>query len=216
MLKKFLSEILMDLSSFSQWKVAKNLKSLSISCVGIIYSRCLHSCCVRPVSTPETINNCTGAPYQPTPTTPSEASYYNSIGEALYHHHFWDHVHKHQRDSGNTMHVSITLLITTNDQTKCHRSRNKDVYQQLVIILHISVLEVAGECLQNCATQQDLLQIFHHKDPSFPINQSQILIIFIQFQLNTRTHQAQMTTKYTYHWSILDLYHQKEKSLSIT
>ena len=38
-----------------------------------------------------------------------------------------DHVHIHQRDSENTMHVSITLLITTSDQNKCHRSRNKNM-----------------------------------------------------------------------------------------
>ena len=30
---------------------------------------CLHSSCVRSVITPETINNCTGTPYQPAPTT---------------------------------------------------------------------------------------------------------------------------------------------------
>ena len=76
----------------------------------------IYSCCVRRISAPETINNCTGAPYQPTPTTPSEAPNYNNINEALYHQHFWDHVHIHQRDSENTTHVSITLLITTSDQ----------------------------------------------------------------------------------------------------
>ena len=94
--------------------------------VTVTYSRCcLHSRCVRPVSATETINNCTGTPYQPTLTTPSEALCYNNISEALYHQHFWDHVHIHQRDSENTTHVSITLLITTNDQNKCHRSRDK-------------------------------------------------------------------------------------------
>ena len=36
MLINILSENLTDLSSFSQWKVAENLKSLSISCVGIM------------------------------------------------------------------------------------------------------------------------------------------------------------------------------------
>ena len=79
---------------------------------------------MRPVSAPETIN-CTGVPYQPTPTTPSKVLYYNNISEALYHQHFWDHVHTHQRDSENTTQVSITLLITTSDQNKFHRSRNK-------------------------------------------------------------------------------------------
>ena len=107
-------------------KFEKSEYQLCWYCATVIYSRCcLHSYCVRPVSAPETINNCTGAPYQPTLTTPSEALYYSNISEALYHQHFWDHVHIHQRDSENITHVSITLLITTSDQNKCHRSRNK-------------------------------------------------------------------------------------------
>ena len=95
----------------------------------------------------------------------NEAFYHNIISDALYHQHSLDHVHTHQGNSENTMHVSITLLITTNDQNQCHSCGNKNIYQQLIIMLHISTPEVAGWCLSNCPSQQGLfLQIFHSKD----------------------------------------------------